>query len=212
MKSLLVLLLTASIIILMSCGEKFDELKNVAEVIKNAPEAAEEMSKSIDMSEKRREERVRKGDTLALHFSELQKYLPESLDGFTSDEPNGQSTNITGFSMSTVERTYRNDETGRTIRINLMDYNESYAMFAGVAYWASLGLSTETSDGFQKTVKTDIDHVSGFEEFSKSRKNAKLSYAIGYRFMLTIEDNQADNIDYIKKIADKIDIKKLANM
>ncbi len=201
-----------STIFFISCGEKYEELKNVAEVIKNAPEAVDDMTKSIDNADKKREERRKKGDTLALHFSELQKFLPESLSGFKSEEPSGQTTNITGFSMSQVERTYVDEANDRHIHITLMDYNEAYALFAGVAYWGALGLSQETSDGFQKSFKSDIVDVTGLEEYSKSGKSAKINYAIGYRFILTIEDNNATGTEFIKDIANKMDLKKLANL
>ena len=213
MKNLFLYLVAVSVILIVSCGEKYEELKNAAEVIKNAPEAAEEMSKSVDLAEKKREERRAKGDTLALHFSELQKYLPESLSGLKSEEPNGQTTNVTGFSMSTIERDYvAENGSNRSVKIVLMDYNESYAMFAGVTYWTALGMSTETNDGFTKSVKSDITDVAGFEEYSKSARTAKISYAVGYRFLLTIEENEATGTDYIKDIAKKIDLKKLASL
>ena len=213
MKNLFVFVIVISFLFLASCGEKYDEIKNAAEAIKNAPEAMEDMSKSIDNAEKRRNDRRAKGDTLALHFSELGKYLPESLPGLKSEEPNGQTTSLTGFSMSTMEREYvAEDASGRRVRITLMDYNESYEMFAGVAYWATLGLSTETSDGFQRSFKSDIADVAGFEEYSKNSKTAKLNYAIGYRFLLTIEEDEATGIDFIKDVAKKIDLKKLSGM
>lgn len=213
MKRFFVLFFVAISISLISCGEKFDELKNAAEVIKNAPDAIEEMGEQVNLAEKRREERVAKGDTLALHFSELQKYLPESLPGLNAQEPNGQSTNITGFSMSTVEREYTaDDESGRRVRISLVDYNESYEMFTGVAYWASLNLSTETSDGFSRTIQTSNKGISGFEEYSKSSQSAKIYYALGYRFLLMVEENGAKDFDFVKDVIKKIDMEKLAKM
>jgi len=212
MNKVLLIFALAIGLIASSCGEKYEDLKNAAEAIKNAPQAAEDMTKSMDIAEKKRNERRAKGDTLAMHFAELQKYLPESLPGLKSQEPNGQTTNVTGFSMSSVERDYTDDATGRRVKITLMDYNEAYALYAGVAYWAALGLSTETSDGFQKSFKSDIADVSGMEEFSKSNKSAKINYAIGYRFILTIEESEAKGIDFIKDAASKIDLRKLAGL
>lgn len=205
--SILILLAVFTI----SCGEKFEEIKNVAQAVKNAPEAAENISKSMEKAEKRVAERRAKGDTLAMHFTELQKFLPNSISGFKAEEPEGQTTNVTGFSMTTAERNFTaEDGSGRNIKVALIDYNEAYAMFAGVAYWASLGLSTENSDGYQRTIKQDNEFVAGFEEYSKSGKNAKLSYAIGERFILTIEESNASSGDFVKQVAKLIDIKKLS--
>jgi hypothetical protein len=213
MKKLFSLIILTAAFFSFSCGEKFDEIKNAAEVIKNAPQAAEDLSKAVDLSEKKMEERKAKGDTLALHFTELQKYLPESISGFKAGEPEGQTTSAGEFSMSSIERTYESeDNSGRNIKITLLDYNESYAMFAGVAYWATLGISTETNDGFQKSFKTDNNLIAGYEEYSKSSKSAKINYAIGYRFLLTIEEYQASGTDVIKDVAKKINLNKLAEM
>ncbi len=213
MKNLIATLLVASFVLFISCGEKFDELKNAAEVIKNAPEAIEKMSESVDLGQKKLDERRAKGDTLALHFNVLTEYIPKSIPGFKAGEPNGQTTNAAGFSMSSVECDYTaEDGSGRKVKITLMDYNESYAMFSGVAYWMNLGLSTETSDGFQRSFKSDNKDIAGFEEYSKKSKNAKLTYAIGYRFLLNIEENEATSIDYIKSVAQKIDMNKLSKL
>lgn len=206
-------ILLLAVLLLASCGEKADELRNAAEVIRNAPEAMEEMGKSIDESEKRLKERKAKGDTTALHFNELAKFLPESIPGYSGGEPKGQSTNLTGFSMSTVEQEFVSESNqNKLIKIVLMDYNEAYAMYAGVAYWATLGLSSETSDGFQKSFKYKYDNVAAMEEYSKSSKSAKVYFAIGYRFILSLEENDADGTDNLKNIAEKIAIEELSKL
>lgn len=211
MKNLLTLIFVASFLLIVSCGEKFEEIKNAAEVIKNAPEAVENFNESVDLAQKKLDERRAKGDTLALHFNVLTEYLPKSLPGFKAEKPNGQTTNITGFSMSSVEGVFNAENgSGRRVNITLMDYNESYAMFSGVAYWMNMGLSTETSDGFQRSVKTSNPDIAGFEEYSQNSKNAKIIYAIGYRFLLTIEENEATGIDFVKSVAEKIDMNKLS--
>lgn len=211
MKKLNLVLVALALLGFISCGEKYDELKNAAEVIKNAPQATEEMSKSVDLAEKKRNERRAKGDTLAIHFSELQKFLPTEVNGAKAEEPKGQTTSMSGFSMSTAERTYTYlDNSSHYLKISLLDYNESYAMYAGVTYWASLGLSNETADGFTKTFKTDNSEIAGIEEYSKGSKTAKISYAIGYRFLMTIEEFGASNTDNVKNVAKTIDIKKLS--
>lgn len=209
-----ILVLTfVSIVLLSSCGEKVEELQNTMEVMKNLPDAAEKMEETTNLAEKKIQERKAKGDTLAMNFKDLMLYLPASIDGFTAEEPDGSTTNAMGFSFSQASKTYKKTVGGnqQTIRIELIDYNASYAMLSGVAYWTNLEISTENANGYERTVKTNIENAFAYEKYSKEGKNGTMMYVLGYRFILNIEGNFIDNTDILKSVAGKIDLKKLAS-
>ncbi len=211
MKQLLLLLFGVSLLI-TSCGEKMDELKQVAEVVKNLPEASEKMEETANKTEERLKQRRAKGDTLAMHFSELLKYLPQTIDGFKAEEPEGSTTNSMGFSFTQVSNhfTKATSEGEQSIKVELIDYNAGYSYLSGLAYWANLNISTENTDGFERTVKTDIPDVYAYEKYSKSAKNASITYVIGYRFLLSINGDGVSGIEPLKDVANKMDLKKLA--
>jgi len=201
-----------TIFFLYSCGEKLDEIKQTAENIQNLSQNADKINESINRSEERLKQRIAKGDTLPLHFNELAKFLPETIDEYKGSEIDGNTTNAIGFSISQVSRTYSNSNTNTYFKISLIDYNASYQYLSGLAYWTNLNLSSENNDGYEKTIKTNIEDVFAYEKFSKSGKYANIFYVIGYRFYLTIEANYIDNPDILKTISSKIDLQKLAKL
>ena len=88
--------------------EEDTEVKNALDLITKAPKIAENMEKGVKEAEKRREERVKKGDTLAMNYKDLQKYLPKSPKGFEPDGgPKGESVNMQGLSFSSAIQEYK---------------------------------------------------------------------------------------------------------
>lgn len=201
-----------SLVILSSCGEKVEEIQNTMEVMKNLPEAAQKMEETTNLAEQKIQERKVKGDTLAMNFKDLIAYLPANIDGFTADEPDGSTTNSMGFSFSQASRTYTKTvgDKIQTIKLELIDYNASYAYLSGLAYWTNLNISTENTKGFERTAKTNIENVFAYEKFQTDTKNGSITYVLGYRFILNVEGDNVDNFDVIKNAANKIDLKKLA--
>jgi hypothetical protein len=199
----------------VSCGEKFDELKQVAELAQKAPEIVDNMEKSAQESEKRLQERRAKGDTLSIKFTELMKFLPESLDGYTAEKPEGQTTNTMGFSFSNAKHSFTKENAdGGTDRVTmeLFDYNQGYEFFAGLTMWTSMGMSFENTDGWQKTFDTGIADVFAMEDYKYDGKRTSLTYAIGYRFYLAINVENVERTDFAKNLAKKVDMKTLAKM
>lgn len=200
-------------IFINSCGQKVQELENVAKVVKNLPEASEKANATSEIANKKIEERKAKGDTLAMNFKELINYLPKSIDGYKSADPEGSSTNAMGFSFSQASNTYSKmiGDKEESIRIELVDYNASYEYLTGIAYWTTLNISTESSKGFERTTKADIDNAYAYEKYDNESKSGSITYILGYRFILTINGENINSFDELKSIANKIDLKKLAS-
>ncbi|HEY8402419.1 MAG TPA: hypothetical protein VIK89_14220 [Cytophagaceae bacterium] len=208
MKKQSYLLLTALSFLIISCGEKAREVKNAYELISNAPAMAENLEKSISAAEKKREERRAKGDTLAMPYQELQKYLP-SISGYEIDgEAKGSTTNMPGMSFSSIEQIYRKDD--NRVKVSLIDYNAAYTMYtAATAIW-STGMSFE--DNSQKANSVTIDGLSGWEVFKKNEKSAELILGVGDRFLLTITADGQENTDFVKSIAKDMELESLAKL
>ncbi|MCO5250088.1 MAG: hypothetical protein M9949_01555 [Candidatus Kapabacteria bacterium] len=215
MKRVSFFVLLASMFAFVSCGEKFDELKKAAEIVEKAPDMVEKMEKSANESEKRIQERRAKGDTLSIKFTELMKFLPESIDGYTPGKPEGQTTNTYGFSFSTAKHTFTKENSdGSTDRvtIELFDYNQGHDFFVGLTMWTSMGMSFEDTNGWQKTFDTGIADVFAMEDYKYDGKRTALTYAIGYRFYLAINVENVEGTDFAKNLAKKVDMKTLAKM
>lgn len=211
MKPIAVCALTVMFVFaLSSCGEKFEEMKNAAEAMKNAPQAVEEINKSADLMQKRAEERKQRGDTLAIHYKELQKYLPQAPSGYTADAPSGQSTNMPGYSFSeaTVHFSNGND----AIDVKLVDYNQAFGLYQGMTSLWALGMSIDNDTETQKGYTPGIEYVSGWEKFAKQTKRAELFLGVGGRFYLEITATGQNNTDFVKDLAKSMKLKELSLM
>src|ERR1019366_3488348 len=90
-----------------------------------------EMKKGNEAAQAKLKERRAKGDTLAIPYADLMKYLPASIDGYKAGEPDGNSINMPGASYSTANVNFKNDK-GDNIKVTLVDYNAAYAMYSSV--------------------------------------------------------------------------------
>lgn len=195
--------------LLASCGEKAEEIKEAVDATEELSNAQEEIEKSQQTAEEIRQERIARGDTNVIHFKELEKYLPQEIDGFTANTPDGQTIDQMGLKISHVHRTY-DSEDGKTITIDLYDYLMAQENFNAAIQTISM-VSIETEDEIQKGFDTGIPNVTAFERFNKVDGEAQTVYGIAYRFILLVSVTNQEGTDFAKEIGKKIDLKKLAN-
>ncbi|MCB0806580.1 MAG: hypothetical protein KDC05_12340 [Bacteroidales bacterium] len=145
----------------------------------------------------------------AMNYKELQGYLPASISGYEAGEPGGQTTNMQGMSFSSADIKFTNSS-GGYIQITLLDYKAAINMYqAATAMW-NAGMSFENDDQIARSVQWE-DDIAGWEEFRKKDKEGKIALGIGNRFFLSIEANQQEDLDFVKSIAKKMDLKSLAS-
>ncbi len=209
MKKLILLALPVSLII-TSCGGKAEEEKektadNPLEALENY---AEETQQAQGEAEQKIAERRAKGDTLAMPYEELMKFLPASIDGYTKEEPNGATVNVPGSSYSSADCNYTNDK-GERVHVTIVDYNQAYGMYNGLtAMWA---FSVDTPEEKSNGVKLD-NNIAGWEQFRKKSGDAVITLGVGYRFWVQVEADAQKDTEGVKEIAKSIDLDKLASM
>ncbi len=194
---------------LLSCGEKAKEMQQAAEALKNISQNSDQIQKTTDEINKLQEERKAKGDTLAMPYKDLEQYLPASISGYKADDPSGESTNMAGFSYSKASRHYQNDA-GNGVDVEIIDYNQTANLYAGVtALWA-LGLSVDNDEQSSKGFTPGPQYCAGYEVYHKKDKRSELTYALGGRFIMTIKaDNQNSN-DFAKSIGNSMKLEELS--
>ena len=211
-KSLLSIALLSSGILFFSCGgKKKDDTETISDK-DNAFTAMEKMAKNADkLKEKTDEaekviaERKAKGDTLAMPYKELQKYLPDAPSGYKKNgEPKGQTVNMMGSSYSEAEQNYKKDD-NNTLSVKIVDYNATYGTYQGL--YAMAGMFSIDSDD-ERTGKVDIgvDKTTAIESFKKKTKDATLSVGTGYRFWIEVKANNQSETDLVKSVAKSIDL------
>lgn len=215
MKHLFVLLTIILVFFLYGCGEKVSEMKEAFKSMEKIAEAGKNIEQESKLAETRRQERVSRGDTIAMPYQELQKFFPASISGYTPDEPEGSTFNMPPVSYSQASREYKTQGTDGTqnyVKITLLDYNQAHDMYIGLTALWQMGFSSETKDRKEMTFNTGFDNVAGYEVLDKSGKRATVNYGIAWRFFLTVEASNQTSTDFVKSVANSIDIKKLSGM
>lgn len=215
MKLVFSLIITLFAFILISCGEKAKEIKDAVELAQKAPEMAKNMQNAQDAAKIRWDERKKKGDTLALPYKKLDEFIPASINGYKSEDPSGQNMNMQGLSYAESSRRYTKEGTNgvnEDIEIKIVDYNATYDMFAAAFFWMSTNFSREDANGYERTIDIGVKDVPGFEKFNKSSKTAELTFAVGYRFILTIRVENQANTDFAKSIAKTMKLAEMSKM
>ena len=208
----IILFLLASLI-LVSCGGKVNEAKDAINNFKNISEAAETMAEEMKDANEEYEERRERGDTVAMHYEELAKYLPESVDDYEkSGDLDGGTTSMPGAgSFSNVSQVYKN-ENGDRLKISILDYNSAQMLFmTAMAAYAS-GFSVDTPKNMIKGLVIS-DDVKGWQELQKDRKESKSVVGITNRFYVEVEADNQQNTDFTNSVIENdININELARL
>jgi hypothetical protein len=212
MKRLLFFLaLPAGIVAMDACSENVQEAKNAYGAISNLETIAQNVEQSTALAAKKREERIKRGDTLALNYKELQSFLPADIAGYsTSDDPTGSTMSMPGMSYSVSEQRYSHDDD--YVKVNIMDYNGAYGLYAGAIAVYGSGFSMEDENEKMQGIELGITDVKGWEVIRKKEKKATVLLGIGERFFVTVEANNQENTDLVKSVVRQMALEKLAKL
>ena len=200
-------ILTCSIV---ACGGAKKEENADEKSSANAFEALSDMGKEMEKVSNKMKERRAKGDTLAMPYADLQKFLPSSINDYKTSEPSGASINMTGMSYSSAEVKYKNDKDG-WIKISIIDYNQAYGLYSAASAMWAMGISVDTPEEKANGIKLD-DQIGGWEVFKKKHNKANITLGVGERFWVNVEANEQTNTELVKSIAKSIDLAKLASL
>ena len=194
-----------------SCGGEMKEAAEAMSAMKDIAASADEAKESMDVLEKRRKEREERGDTLAMPAEELMTYLPSSVDGYEPKEPEYESMETAGMSMTTVKQTFEGPD-GKRVRVSLVDYNASMFGYMGAAAMFRLNIKQDNNRERSGTFQTDNELINGYEKFNKRDSSATVTYGIGGRFLLTINARKQAGTEFAKSVAESMKLDKLAEM
>lgn len=204
-------LLITSSIFFWSCGSNEPTIteKDGKVEVSNIMGAGEKIKENMEAYQSKKEERRKKGDTLSMHYKELEKYLPE-IPGFEKKrEPRGEMVNMPGFGgWSKTEQEYKGP--GGVIKIDLDDYNQSANGFTMAAAVFGMNMQVENDREKSGSFDTGIPGVKGYEKLVKKSGRVTLFYAISDRFFLQLHGRDGVTIDDLKKVANSMALAELA--
>ncbi|HXB13021.1 MAG TPA: hypothetical protein VNZ45_13620 [Bacteroidia bacterium] len=204
---------------LISCGssdKKSDSndqtnaqsMVNQAEAIKAA--AGIDTKGTEDTYAAKMKERRAKGDTLAMPYADLQKYLPQSLDGYTAEKPDGASVNMGRTSYSSANIRFKKDN-GDWVKVTVIDYNQAYNLYATASMVWKMSVSMDSPDKKMNSIKLD-NTEGGLEAYNKKNKEAKITLGVGSRFWIDVEASNQNDLGMVESVAKSLDLSKMASM
>src|SRR5690606_30134740 len=106
---------------------------------------------------------------------------------------------------------YGNDEeeNAPTIDIALLDYSALKGAGEMFAAWAAMEIDREGDDGYQRTLK--IKDQPAHEQYYTESKSGQLQIWVAGRYLVTVDARNVTT-DQFKKLADAVDVKKLAEL
>ncbi|EMR02176.1 hypothetical protein ADICEAN_02690 [Cesiribacter andamanensis AMV16] len=193
---------------LFSCGGNTQDQQETESYEYSAEEDTQYTGAEETPAQKRYAERRAKGDTLAMHYKELQKFLPNEIRGFSREgEIEGSSMNMEDGSYSMASQRYRKGEEDLTI--TLIDYNNAIDMYEGLSgAWAS-GMSYEDDNQKANGVSLLNNKAKGMEVFAKKDNRCELMAGIAARFYLQIKVNNTTNASLCREIAEGLNLSAL---
>jgi len=198
-------------LVLSSCDGKFDEAKQAMDNLETMAKSGDNMQEVHKAAEKRRQERRERGDTLSMPYAELQKLLPTDISGYTAQEPEGSNSDMPGFSMGQASRRYEKPD-GSYVTISLTDWNASEVGWTGATALFALQYRSDNSTENSGSFQTEDPLVNGSDRFGKQDKNANVTYALGARFLLVVDANNQSDVNFVKSVSERLDLKKLSKM
>jgi outer membrane murein-binding lipoprotein Lpp len=210
MKKLLLLAASPALFLAATGCEQAQKTQEAYSNLSKLKDAGEKLEANMEAAKDRRAERVKNGDTLALPYKDLEKYLPGEVSGYTAAEPSGQSMKTAGMAFSNAERKFTKDSVEVTVKI--IDYNGANQLYQGASAMFSLGLESEDDDSLTKEARLDLDGVKGSETFHKKTGEADLTLAVGDRFLVTISGTKQKDLAQVEAVAKNMNLDALAKL
>jgi hypothetical protein len=145
--------------------------------------------------------------TDVVNFEKLLPILPEPPSGWTSEKPEGSTTDAGTAKITTVHRDYKKGDADNspTTSISIIDAAGNPEMAeAAKAGW---NFSQTSTEGYAKSIKAGDDP--GFEAYEKDNKHGSLYVLVAKRYLLQVEMYNQD-APALQEWLKRVDLKKLA--
>lgn len=136
-----------------------------------------------------------------LHFEKLKGYLPVNVTGYAHTDSGQDVVGIKG-----LERTYRQDDSGNDVTINIMS-GSSAGGTAGLGAFMNFANWANTMDPQSSMVM--VKGLKGSMRYDSDSQEATLTFSLPQNVVVTITSNGFPNGDEAKKFAELINFEGL---
>ena len=188
--------------LLTACGS--DEKKAKDEESVSVLGAASAMREMVNQAENMQ----KNGPVETVDFRVLKKLLPANAGGLPRKEASGEKNGAAGFTLSTAEGKYANDDQSQTIELTIVDGGGT-PMMMGLAAWSMVDIDKEDDNGYERTTKMGDNKA--YEKYNSNDKSGEIAVLINKRFVVTAE-GRGVTMEQIKNALNSLDLDKLASL
>lgn len=139
-------------------------------------------------------------------FRALEQILPD-LAGWEREKPHGQRMTSPVSYAEAGTTLHKGDA---SVDVTITDSANNQILLAPIAMALSGSFSSETDDGYEKSVT--IEGAPGSENWNKSDKSGEIKLFVAKRFIVDVEAHGIDDPKLLRGVLDRTDLKKLAGL
>ena len=141
--------------------------------------------------------------------SKLLPFLPEKVDGYVAEKPQGSTSTAMGFQLTEVSRVYHkgSEDGDETVTVKLTDGAGN--QFFTAAHAAMGEFKTENAEGYEKGLK--LDGFPAIERYTPESRDGSLTVYVASRYLVEIDIDGLDSKE-MRVWWKKLDARKLATL
>jgi hypothetical protein len=144
-----------------------------------------------------------------LHYTKLIPCLPDKVEGFVADKPEGSTAAAMGFKLTEVSRTYHQgrEDAAESVTVKITDGAGN--QFFAAAHAATPEFSRDTDEGYEKGFT--LDGYPAVEKYTNESKDGSLAVFIAPRYLVEVNASGLDS-KALQEWWKKVDVKKLMEL
>jgi hypothetical protein len=141
--------------------------------------------------------------------AKLLPLLPEKVDGYVAEKPQGSTSTAMGFQLTEVSRVYHkgSEDGDETVTVKLTDGAGN--QFFTAAHAAMGEFKTENAEGYEKGLK--LDGFPAIERYTQESRDGSLTVFVAGRYLVEIDIAGLDSKE-MRVWWKKLDARKLASL
>jgi hypothetical protein len=144
-----------------------------------------------------------------LHYTKLIPCLPDKVEGFVAEKPEGSTAAAMGFKLTEVSRTYHQgrEDAAETVTVKITDGAGN--QFFAAAHATAPPFSRDTDEGYEKGF--NLEGYPAVERYTNESKDGSLTVFIAPRYLVEVNASGLDS-KALQEWWKKIDVKKLMEL
>jgi hypothetical protein len=123
--------------------------------------------------------------------AKLLPFLPDLVDGFVAEKPQGSTSTAMGFQLTEVSRVYHKGSADGDATVTVKLTDGAGNQFFMAAHATTAEFKTENAEGYEKGLK--LDGFPAIERYSNESRDGSLTVFVASRYVVEIDIDGLDS-------------------